>query len=68
MNTFNFFGKYLGMIAITLIAIGIWAVNYGPNEKEFIMSLSIPMMETLIGGLITYKMYKKYKKDEHNID
>lgn len=67
-NFFKFFGRYLIMIAITLILIGIWTVRKVPSREEFAMALSIPMLQSLIGGLITYRMYKRYKKNEHNID
>lgn len=61
-NFFKFFGRYLIMIAVTLILIGIWTVRKVPSREEFAMALSIPMLQSLIGGLITYRMYKKYKK------
>lgn len=64
-NFFKFFGRYLSMIAITLILVGIWAVCKVPSREEFAMVLSIPMLQSLIGGIITYRLYKKYKKEEN---
>lgn len=58
-------GKFLLVIAVTIILSAIWAINTEmDNVVRLVLKLSVPPVVEIIGGIIYYLLkYKKYNDE-----